>query len=55
MRTVAGLSALFLILGSTAALAQDATLPSDSSMKMEMSRQRCYWFECRSKFLIFWA
>ena len=36
MRIVAGLSALFLILGSPAALAQDATLPSKSSMKMEM-------------------
>ena len=36
MRTVAGLSALFLILGSAAALAQATNLPSDSSMKMEM-------------------
>ena len=35
MRTVAGLSALFLILGSAAVLAQAATLPSDASMKME--------------------
>ena len=37
MRTVAGLSALLLIiLGSTAALAQAATLPPDASMKMEI-------------------
>jgi S1-C subfamily serine protease len=36
MRAVAGLSALFLILGSAAALAQAATLPSEPSMKMEM-------------------
>jgi len=36
MRTVSGLSALFLILGSSASVAQDATLPSDASMKMEV-------------------
>jgi hypothetical protein len=37
MRTVARLSALFLVLSSTAALAQITSLPSDSSMKMEMN------------------
>lgn len=36
MKTAVGLSALFLILGSTAALAQAAALPSDASMKMEI-------------------
>jgi hypothetical protein len=36
MRTVAGLSALFLILGLAAALAQATNLPPDSSMKMEI-------------------
>jgi hypothetical protein len=36
MRNVVGLSALFLILGLAAALAQATNLPSDSSMKMEM-------------------
>jgi S1-C subfamily serine protease len=36
MRTVAGLSALFLILGSSAAFAQATALPSESLMKMEM-------------------
>jgi len=35
MRTAAGLSALFVILGSTAALPQAVNLPSDSSMRME--------------------
>ena len=35
MRTVAGLSGLFLIFGSTAAFAQAANLPSDSSVRME--------------------
>ena len=37
MRTVARLSALFLVLSSTAALAQITSLPSNSSMKMGMN------------------
>jgi S1-C subfamily serine protease len=37
MRTAPGLSALFLILGSPVASGQDATLPADSSIKMEMN------------------
>ena len=36
MRTVAKLSTLLLVLGSTATLAQAATLPPDASMKMEI-------------------
>ena len=49
MRIVAGLSALFLILGSPAALAQDATSAFRLLDENGNARQRCYWFERRSK------